>query len=183
MRVLDLDPVTPINPSALTGTVAAGPLRRVQNSAVLYTADGSDTAQRNLILDLREQIAAQPGSIAGTALGVLAEADAYRSVPAQTPDGTTNLLTPDRLNEAQEQVIQSAMTRRLTVAQGPPGTGKSQLVTALVATATAAGQTALVASTNNRAVDEVRDRTTSTVGPGLIVRTGNKSYQARNPNF
>ncbi|MCM2429338.1 AAA domain-containing protein [Streptomyces sp. RKAG337] len=63
------------------------------------------------------------------------------------------------------------MTRRLTVATGPPGTGKSQLVANLVATAVAAGQSVLVASTNNQAVDEVWRRCEQ-LSPGSVVRTG-----------
>ena len=148
--VFGLRPVTPIDPAELTGTVRPGPLRGVQNTAVLLggTATGGDA---QLLADLRD-IAAKPGTIAGTALGVLAE----RAEPA--PDRPHVLVVaPDPLNEAQEQVLRAAMTDRLTVAQGPPGTGKSQLVTALVATATAAGQSVLVSSTNNRAVDEVTD--------------------------
>ncbi|WP_329197174.1 AAA domain-containing protein [Streptomyces sp. NBC_01435] len=57
------------------------------------------------------------------------------------------------------------------MATGPPGTGKSQLVADLVATAIAAGQTVLVASTNNDAVDEVWRRCDELM-PGSVVRTG-----------
>ncbi|WP_242440959.1 AAA domain-containing protein [Streptomyces sp. CB02923] len=70
------------------------------------------------------------------------------------------------------------MTRRLTVATGPPGTGKSQLVANLVATAISAGQTVLVASTNNEAVDEVWRRC-DTLVPGSIVRTGSARKNAK----
>jgi hypothetical protein len=86
------------------------------------------------------------------------------------------LVTPLSCNEAQAAVLRSAMTRRLTVATGPPGTGKSQLVANLVATAVAADQRVLVASTNNQAVDEVWRRCDRLV-PGSVVRTG--SYQYR----
>ncbi|MEH1014211.1 AAA domain-containing protein [Micromonospora sp. CPCC 206060] len=182
MRVLDLVPVTPIDPRELTGTVVAGPMRRVQNSAVLYGADDRDIAQRNLLKDLQE-MAGQPVKIAETALHALAEPGDESLRDTAGVDAELLLVTPDRLNEAQEQVVRAAMTRRLTVAQGPPGTGKSQLVTALVATATAAGHTVLVGSTNNRAVDEVCQRASATVGAGLIVRSGNRDYQAQEPKL
>lgn len=169
--VFGLRPVTPIDPAELTGTVSPGPLRGVQNTAVLLggTVTGGDA---QLLDDLRD-IAAKPGTIAGTALAAPAVA---------APDRRDVLVVaPDPLNEVQEQVLRAAMTDRLTVAQGPPGTGKSQLVTALVATATAAGQSVLVSSTNNRAVDEVTDRCADRMGPGLIVRTGNKEQRSKEP--
>ncbi|WP_369028854.1 AAA domain-containing protein, partial [Nocardia farcinica] len=70
------------------------------------------------------------------------------------PEHSIRIVTPLRCNEAQEAVIRSAMTQPLTVATGPPGTGKTDLVVNLVATAISTGHTVLVASTNNRAVDE-----------------------------
>ena len=69
----------------------------------------------------------------------------------------------------------------LALAQGPPGTGKSQLVTALVATATAAGQSVLIGSTSNQAVNSVVDRITELIGPGLVLRSGNKEHRLQEP--
>ncbi|MGH3829754.1 MAG: caspase, EACC1-associated type [Pseudonocardiaceae bacterium] len=179
MEVLGVAAAVPLDPAALAGTVNAGPLNRVQNTAVLYRADPGDTAQRRLIEDLRDSMMVDPAKIAATALGALAGA----TVADESPAAPVTIVAPERLNEAQEQVIQAAMSRRLTVAQGPPGTGKSQLVAALVATATAAGKTVLVGSTNNRAVDEVVDRITKGVDPGLVVRTGNRDEQGKEPEL
>ncbi|MHC3450962.1 DEAD/DEAH box helicase [Streptomyces prasinus] len=81
-------------------------------------------------------------------------------------------LAPGPCNESQELVISSAMTRPLTVATGPPGTGKSEVVTAVVTTCVAAGQSVLVASTNNEAVNVVAERCDG-IAPGLLMRTGN----------
>lgn len=72
------------------------------------------------------------------------------------------------------------MSRRLTVAQGPPGTGKSQLVGAVIATATAVGESVVLASTNNQPVDDVVSRA-NTVAPGLVMRTGNKQKREEEP--
>ena len=179
MEVLGVAPAVPIDPAALTGTLGSGPLNRVQNTAALYGVDPGDTAQRRLIQDLRDSIAVDPAKIATTALDALAG----QTVADESPAAPVTIVAPDRLNEAQEHIIKAAMSRRLTVAQGPPGTGKSQLVTALVATATAAGQSVLVGSTNNRAVDEVADRITKGFGPGLVVRTGNREQQAQEPTL
>jgi hypothetical protein len=184
-EVLGVPPAVPIDPRDLAGTVRPGPLRRLQNTAVLYATDAARTPASQLLEDLRQELATKPGAIERTALGVLADLTPPGSAPTEldrtAPDVT--IVAPDLLNEAQERVIRSAMTSRLTIAQGPPGTGKSQLVTALVATATAAGQTVLVGSTNNRAVSEVSDRCTDLVGPGLIVRSGNKEYLGQEPQL
>jgi Caspase domain/AAA domain len=177
MEVLGVAAAVPLDPATLAGTVTSGPLNRVQNTAVLYSAASAGAAQQ-LIADLRE-IAKDPAKIATTALDALA-GETVADEPPATP---VTIVAPDRLNEAQEQIIQAAMSRRLTVAQGPPGTGKSQLVTALVATATAAGQSVLVGSTGNRAVDEVVNRITNGVGLGLVVRTGNRDQQAKEPEL
>ncbi|MEA2203042.1 MAG: hypothetical protein QOI89_3782, partial [Solirubrobacteraceae bacterium] len=179
MTVLGVAAAVPIDPAALTGTVTSGPLNRVQNTAVLYSVDPGHGAQKRLIEDLRDSIAADPAKIATTALDALAG----EIVVDESPAVPVIIVAPDRLNEAQEQIIESAMSRRLTVAQGPPGTGKSQLVTALVATATVAGQSVLVGSTNNRAVDEVVDRIAEGVGPGLVVRTGSREQQGKEPEL
>lgn len=177
--VLGLRPVVPIDPTRLSGIVQSGPLRGVQNAAVLFSVDAGKTPEGQLLEDLRKEIAAKPGQIPSTALGALAGADDATLTDASD----LAIVAPDLLNEVQERVIRSAMTRRLTVSQGPPGTGKSQLVTALVATATAAGQTVLVGSTNNPAVNAVTDRCDDLVGPGLIVRSGNKTQLAREPEL
>jgi hypothetical protein len=179
MAVLGVAPAVPIDPAALTGTVTSGPLNRVQNTAVLYGVEPSDAAQQRLIQDLRDSIAVDPTKIAMTALDTLAG----KTVADKSSAAPVTIVAPDRLNEAQEQIIAAAMSRRLTVAQGPPGTGKSQLVTALIATASAARQSVLVGSTNNRAVDEVVERITNRVGPGLVVRTGNREQLSKEPEL
>ncbi|MGH8887320.1 MAG: caspase, EACC1-associated type [Egibacteraceae bacterium] len=179
MAVLGVAPLVRIDPTALSGTVTSGPLNRVQNTAVLYGVDPGDAAQQRLIQDLRDSIAVDPTKIATTALDTLAG----KPVADESPAAPVTIVALDRLNEAQERIIEAAMSRRLTVAQGPPGTGKSQLVTALIATASAAGWSVLVGSTNNRAVDEVVERITKGVGPGLVVRTGNREQQGKEPKL
>ncbi len=128
-----------------------------------------DTATRKLLDDL-QYLSAHSSQIPGTALDALRPG----SAPAPSPGSAhaaVRLVTPWQSNDAQRRVLHSAMTSRVTVATGPPGTGKSQLVANLVATAVANGQRVLVASTNNRAVDEVWERCENEI-PGLLVRTG-----------
>lgn len=151
-----------------------------RNTAVLFTAL-PDTAYTKKLLDDFAGIAEQPDRIQATALAALSPDPAERTrALALTEPEPARPVTPLPCNEAQAAVLHSAMTRRLTVATGPPGTGKSQLVANLVATAVTSGQTVLVASNNNEAVDEVWRRC-DTLVPGSVIRTG--SAKAKTGNY
>ncbi|MCO8274893.1 AAA domain-containing protein [Actinoplanes sp. TRM 88003] len=174
-----LKPVSPLDPGNLAGTVGRGPINRVQNAGMLFAAGSADSPERQLIEDLRD-ITRDAGKIPSTALGALS---GETGAEPDEPDPAVLTAALSSVNETQERIIRAAMSRRLTVAQGPPGTGKSQLVTALLATATAAGQSVLIGSTNNRAVNEVVERVTAMLGPGLVLRTGNKEYRQQEPQY
>ncbi|WP_381795517.1 AAA domain-containing protein [Streptomyces niveus] len=149
-----------------------------RNTAVLFAARPQTGFTKRLLSDFAD-IAKRTDQIGKTALGALAPDASQRArALAHTEPEPAHLVTPLPCNEAQTAVLRSAMTRRLTVATGPPGTGKSQLVANLVATAVSAGQTVLVASTNNEAVDEVWRRCDELV-PGSIVRTGSARKNAK----
>ncbi|MFH8219657.1 AAA domain-containing protein [Streptomyces sp. NPDC018057] len=149
-----------------------------RNTAVLFASRPQTGFTKGLLNDFAG-IADQTDQIGQTALGALApDASQRAGSHAYASPEPTHLVTPLPCNEAQTAVLRSAMTRRLTVATGPPGTGKSQLVANLVATAIAAGQTVLVASTNNDAVDEVWRRCDKLV-PGSVVRTGSAWKKGR----
>jgi hypothetical protein len=142
-----------------------------RNAAVLFLAPRDSKITKKLLADFGS-IADKKTRIKATALAALSPDPAERADLGAEPDSeAVRLVTPLPSNEAQSAVIRSAMARRLTVATGPPGTGKSQLVANLVATAVAAGQSVLVASTNNQAVDEVWRRCEE-LSPGSVVRTG-----------
>ncbi|MDX2760727.1 caspase, EACC1-associated type [Streptomyces europaeiscabiei] len=142
-----------------------------RNVAVVFAARSDSAATAQLMKDYKT-LQKSIGQFADTALGAFtggadSEAD-------ERAEQEVQVVAPLELNEGQEAVIRAAMVRRLTVATGPPGTGKSQLIVNAVATARAAGQTVLVASTNNKAVDEVWERCEA-LAPGLLVRTGNQA--------
>ncbi|MEU6155921.1 AAA domain-containing protein [Actinosynnema sp. NPDC047251] len=164
-----------LQPSALDARLdLETPLSGARNAALLFAAPRDIDATKGLLKDL-DRIRQQSRTIATTALAELL-------APGQSGAASAwQLVAPIALNDRQREVIASAMGRRLTVATGPPGTGKSQLVANLVATAVANGQTVLVASTNNQAVNEVSQRVGAMVA-GAVVRTGSSDYRREEAN-
>lgn len=161
-----------LDPKRLSDTLEISPVvvEGLHNLGVVWRDDGSKTAVQSVIKDLGVHALKKVGDFNATALAAFTKPG-----KADEPISSMPLLVNPGgpLNEAQEATIESAMTRRLTVATGPPGTGKTALVTALVATAEAAGQSVLVASTNHKAVDNVCDKLTP-IASGMMIRTGPK---------
>ncbi|RLL65991.1 AAA domain-containing protein [Streptomyces sp. Z26] len=172
----ELPCVQELRPDELAGPIDIHtPGHGARNTAVLFTALPETAFTKQLLKDFAD-IAKMTERIPETALAALApDASERGHAHALADPAPGSVVTPLSCNEAQAEVLRSALTRRLTVATGPPGTGKSQLVANLVASAVAAGQTVLVASTNNDAVDEVWRRCESLV-PGSVVRTGSSNY-------
>lgn len=170
-QLREVEPLRPfdLNPSIDTRAPAEG----ARNAAVLFSARTENRANTFLLQELEKISTADAKELRKTALEPLLTGKVDRR-----DVGKWQRVVPRPLNEGQEEILSSAMSRALTVATGPPGTGKSQLVTNLVATAVANGQSVLVASTNNRAVDEVWNRCSELV-PGSVIRTGNKSSREK----
>ncbi|MFJ6379288.1 AAA domain-containing protein [Kitasatospora sp. NPDC092039] len=164
---LGLPELEPLDISALSrGSVDTALRPGAHNTAVLLVTSGSDRATQGLVDNLLH-MSHHPQVISGTALDALLSGGS-RSGAA----GPITMVASGPSNESQELVIRSAMENTVTVATGPPGTGKSEVVTALVETCVQAGQSVIVASTNNEAVNVVSTRC-ETIAPGLLVRTGN----------
>ncbi|MEV5650227.1 AAA domain-containing protein [Nocardia sp. NPDC052254] len=165
--------VQPLRPAELADYIDVDTANDgARNAAVLLRVTNGPSPVSKLLGDF-DSLIEQADRIPATALAALRPS----SGSAAETDTPFQLVTPLQCNEAQEAVIRSAMRNRLTVATGPPGTGKSQLVTNLVATAVANNSTVLVASTNNRAVDEVWERCAK-VAAGSLVRTGSRDYRS-----
>jgi len=148
----------------------------IYNCAVILNA-GEGSATRDLIAELE---------ILGTRTDWVSTAAALLIPHAQIPPNRRAtpagpVAAPIRLNQSQEEAVESARHRPLTVVTGPPGTGKSQVVLCAVANAWLDGETVLVSSTNNGAVDVAVERANQTV-PGLLLRTGNKSARDALPS-
>ncbi|MFI1864538.1 caspase, EACC1-associated type [Streptomyces jumonjinensis] len=184
---LGLPELEPLDLSVLSEHSVMQSLRPgAHNAAVLLVPSGVERVATGALVDNLLQISARTGQIPGTALGALLTGDGPNTAPDTGPDTGPDtdpdafgaVVAPGPCNESQERVIASAMTRPLTVATGPPGTGKSEVVTAVVTTALAAGQSVLVASTNNEAVNVVAERCDA-ISPGLLMRTGNSAALER----
>ncbi|MFD8752905.1 AAA domain-containing protein [Kitasatospora sp. NPDC059577] len=165
---LGLPELEPLDVSALSREGVVTALRPgAHNTAMLLVTSGSTQMTQGLVENL-DYMAAHPQLISGTALEALLSGQGHGS----TTSGPVTVVASGPCNESQEAVIRSAMGNTVTVATGPPGTGKSEVVRALVETCVQAGQSVLVASTNNEAVDVVARRCED-IAPGLLIRTGN----------
>jgi hypothetical protein len=149
--------------SELPGTVG------VHNVAVLVRGE-SPIATRALIEELTdlEERTDWRGTAAAYVIGIK---------PAAPSDLVRlEACSPVALNDSQERVVEEMRRCGLTVVTGPPGTGKSQVVTAAVANAWLDGESVLVTSTNNAAVDVATGRATE-IASSLLIRTGNKTFR------
>lgn len=94
------------------------------------------------------------------------------------PWGNSEELTiPANLSLAQRNIIQTAQKETLSVVIGPPGTGKSFTISALAVEAMNNGQSVLIASKTNTAVDVIADKIEKQLGlEDCVVRGGRKEY-------
>jgi hypothetical protein len=78
---------------------------------------------------------------------------------------------------SQAIALAAAMRQPLTVITGPPGTGKTRVIVGLIIHHLLSGQSLLLASRINRAVDAAVELAERLMGRGCVLRTGNE--QAR----
>lgn len=62
------------------------------------------------------------------------------------------------MDESQRHAIATALNSYMSVVTGPPGTGKTQMIVNLLANAMLKNKSVLVASKNNKAVDNIKER-------------------------
>ncbi len=83
-------------------------------------------------------------------------------------------ITP--LNANQKEAVRYAFNQPLSVITGPPGTGKTQVVLNILANAVVHNKKVLLASKNNQAVDNVKERLTTLIKePTFFLRFGSKT--------
>jgi hypothetical protein len=160
-----------LTPDALNGDGAMCRLATggVYNCAALFAAD-RPRFTAGLETELKHLSEVAIGQVTETALGHWLNGLQGRSRAAATaPDF---ILEPMPLNTEQRQAVSTALKEPLTVITGPPGTGKSQLVSALVVNAVRRGETVLLASRNNKAVDVVEARVNGLAARPAVFRFG-----------
>ena len=80
-------------------------------------------------------------------------------------------ITP--LNNGQKNAVKVAFQQPISVITGPPGTGKTQVVLNILANALVFNKKVLLASKNNQAIDNVKERISSLMTePGFFLRFG-----------
>ena len=80
------------------------------------------------------------------------------------------------MDDSQREAVCRALNSRVSVVVGPPGCGKTQLILNLLANSVVRGKKVLVASKNNKAVDNVKDRFSAFDPNGCFLRFGKKEY-------
>jgi hypothetical protein len=84
---------------------------------------------------------------------------------------------PLPLTPAQAAIVESARSAPLTVVTGPPGTGKSYTIAAIMLDAMLNGQTVLLASQMDKAVEVVAKNVENRAGPLSVARSGGRKTQ------
>ena len=84
------------------------------------------------------------------------------------------LLQATPIDENQRKAIASAFNSKVSVITGPPGTGKTQMILNLIVNAFMRGKTVLVASKNNKAVDNIKDRYDDIDNSHYLLRFGSR---------
>lgn len=139
--------------------------------AVFFLADKS-AEMRGVLNDLEEMAApdGKPSNPVASILGLGGGAGGSGSTRKRG-------YIPASLSPAQESISKSAATHSLTLAVGPPGTGKSFTIAALAIEAMSRGESVLIVSKMDHAVDVVADKIEESLGiSNVCVRAGRKSY-------
>ena len=147
------------------------PRNGVGNAAILLPPASGSTLILNLAKDLRE-LAARDEGPKGAASVIFGGA-----VSASTSESVNPTPTVGHSSIQQDRAVHSAMTNPLTVVTGPPGSGKSQVILNAVVAAVCRGETVLIASKNNKAVDVVVERLRVTAPLCPVVRAGGASQR------
>ena len=85
------------------------------------------------------------------------------------------LLQVREMDESQRVAIATALNNKFSVITGPPGTGKTQMILNLVVNAITRGKRVLIASKNNKAIDNIKERYDSVEPERYMLRFGSRS--------
>ena len=100
------------------------------------------------------------------------------------PNVDESCLVPVLLSQAQEKILSSARVNPVTLCHGPPGTGKSFTISAIAIDHAVRGETVLVASRNDSAVNVVHHKIDSMLGGDEVtVRAGRQDHLKKLKKF
>ena len=167
--VLDVGVVSDLDPQSLHRQCDVAP--GVYNAALWILANDGRGASQSLRDELDELARRQDWTATAAACLV---PDRPHPAKRAGASSTNPLAAPLPCNGSQESALDRFRREPLTIVTGPPGTGKTQLVVNAVTNAWLDGETVLVASTNNGAVNVAADRANADIGPGTVLRTGNR---------
>lgn len=98
------------------------------------------------------------------------------NTPAAISDGKP-VIYPFGCNQSQMQAVENALRSNLSLIEGPPGTGKTQTILNVIANLLVRGKDVLVASPNNSATDNVREKFEREGLGFLVARLGSTTNQ------
>jgi len=157
--------------------MASGPMRLVCASAMMLAA--RPTEAKGVLTEL--QLLGQQGA-ASTPLLAVFDQDAPQEDNRVLDEAP--LMAAVELSLAQQRVIRQARTRPLTLVIGPPGTGKSFTTAQVVLDAVARGQSVLISSKMNKAVDVVIDKLQPHLGSQtFVLRGGDRNHRDEMRNW
>ena len=168
-EVLDVGVVSALDPQSLHRQCDVAP--GVYNAAMWILANDGGGASQSLREELDELACRQDWTTTAAAYLV---PDRPHPANRAGASSTNPLAAPLPCNGSQESALDRFRRKPVTIVTGPPGTGKTQLVVNAVTNAWLDGDTVLVASTNNGAVKVGADRANEDIGPGTVLRTGNR---------
>jgi len=94
------------------------------------------------------------------------------------------MAVPALLSRSQEKILASSKINPVTLCHGPPGTGKSFTIAAIALNHVAQGESVLVASHMDHAVDVVEEKIDTMLGGGEVtVRAGRQGYLSQLKKF
>lgn len=87
-------------------------------------------------------------------------------------------LVPGLLSDAQKTILQASATSPLSLLIGPPGTGKSYTIASIAIERFMQGESVLIVSQNEYAIDVIKEKITETFGLNQtsVMRAGTKDY-------
>lgn len=166
-------PAEPLEPTVLAAPEPAAERWRPEGVGVFNLAIAFRGGLEGGIRELVHDLDAMEG-----AADWRAGASRFLFEPAPPPAPALPESCTVELNDAQEAALAATATQALTVVDGPPGTGRRRMIAAIVADAWLRGETVLVSSAHDAAVDRLASWTLP-LDEGLLLRTGDAERRHR----